>query len=150
RLAARFWPGALTLVVPRVPGFTADLGGPPTARRTVGIRWPDHPVVVALCRAVGPLAVTSANRHGAAPITTAAGVAAAFGTPPPEAGAGRSPLTTGDDNIGPGLVLDGGTCDGVPSTVVECLGPAARCLRAGAIDWASLSEAAAGPGAAPA
>jgi len=154
RLAARYWPGALTLVVPRVPGFAADLGGPPAARHTVGIRWPDHPVVVALCRAVGPLAVTSANRHGDPPITTAAGVVAAFGAPASGGrdggGLGGSPLTTGGDEIGPGLVLDGGVCDGVPSTVVECLGPLVRCLRAGVIDWTSLSETADDPGADPA
>jgi len=150
RLAARYWPGALTLVVPRLSGFAADLGGPPAARHTVGIRWPDHPVVAALCRAVGPLAVTSANRHGDAPITTAADVAATFGTPEHRVGAGTTPRTAGADTAGPGLILDGGICDGVPSTVVECLGPVVRCLRAGVIDWESLSETAGGPGAAPA
>ena len=48
-LAERFWPGPLTLVIPRRRGFSADLGGPPSARRTVGVRRPDHPVVAALC-----------------------------------------------------------------------------------------------------
>ena len=66
-LAERFWPGPLTLVVPRRRGFTVDLGGPPAARQTVGVRRPDHPVVVALCELLGPLAVTSANLHGADP-----------------------------------------------------------------------------------
>ena len=70
-LADRYWPGPLTLVVPRRPGFTVDLGGPPAARQTVGVRRPDHPVVVALCELLGPLAVTSANLHGAPPATTA-------------------------------------------------------------------------------
>ncbi len=122
RLADRFWPGPLTLVVPRSGAFTADLGGPTAASTTVGIRWPAHPVVQALCESVGPLAVTSANRHGEPPLTDAGSVAAAF------AGAGVA------------LVLDGGACDGAPSTVVECLGPVPRCLRPGAIPWSLLCE----------
>jgi tRNA threonylcarbamoyl adenosine modification protein (Sua5/YciO/YrdC/YwlC family) len=120
-LAEKFWPGPLTLVVPRRAEFTVDLGGPPAARQTVGVRRPDHPVVVALCELLGPLAVTSANRHGQPPATTAAQVVSIF----PEAD-------------GPAVVLDGGTCDGTPSTVVECRGPAARCLREGAIPWSLL------------
>jgi len=120
-LAARYWPGPLTLVVPRRPGFTVDLGGPPAARQTVGVRLPDHPFVVALCELLGPLAVTSANLHGAPPATTADDVLAAF---------------AGSDQ--PELVLDAGRCDGVPSTVVECRGPASRCLREGALPWALL------------
>jgi len=120
-LASRFWPGPLTLVVPRRPGFTADLGGPPAARQSVGVRWPGHPVMVALCEILGPLAVTSANLHGAPPATTAAEVGAAF---------------AGSDQ--PELVLDGGRCAGTPSTVVECRGPASRCLREGALAWEDL------------
>ncbi len=121
-LAGRFWPGPITLVVPRNEGFGADLGGPPSARPTVGIRWPDHPVVRALCGQVGPLAVTSANLHGAPPATTVDEVMAAF------AGAG-----------GLAAVLDGGVCDAVPSTVVECRGSTARCLREGAIPMEVLA-----------
>jgi L-threonylcarbamoyladenylate synthase len=120
-LAARYWPGPLTLVVPRRPGFTVDLGGPVAAQQTVGVRRPDHPVVVALCELLGPLAVTSANLHGEAPATTAAEVERAF---------------AGSDQ--PGVILDGGVCDGAPSTVVECRGPASRCLREGALPWAVL------------
>ncbi len=117
QLAARYWPGPLTLVVPRSPDFSADLGGPP-ARRTVGLRWPDHPVVQELGRQLGPLAVTSANVHGSPPAATAGEVAAAF---------------SGADGLA--VILDGGRCDGIPSTVVECRGPAMRCLREGAIPW---------------
>lgn len=120
-LADRFWPGPLTLVVPRRPEFSVDLGGPAAARQTVGVRRPDHPVVVALCELLGPLAVSSANRHGAPPATTALEVVRAF---------------VGSDQ--PEVVLDGGTCDGVPSTVVECRGPASRCLREGALPWTLL------------
>ncbi len=135
-LADRFWPGPLTLVVPRRRNFTVDLGGPPAAGRTVGVRRPDHPVVVDLCDLLGPLAVTSANLHGAAPATTADQVVRVF------AGSGQ-----------PELVLDGGTCDGVPSTVIECRGPASRCLREGALAWADLhgtGRVRAAPAAAPA
>ena len=120
-LTARYWPGPLTVVVPRATGFAVDLGGPPSARRTVGIRWPAHPLVTALCRRLGPLAVTSANRHGREPATTAEEVAAAFAGPRP-----------------PAVIVDGGPCRGVPSTVVECRGPATRCLREGGIPWAEI------------
>ena len=117
-LARRFWPGPLTLVVPRRPGFTADLGGPPTARSTIGVRRPDHGAVIGLCELLGPLAVTSANLHGQPPATTADEILEAF---------------AGLDQ--PALVLDGGRCDGLPSSVVECRGPASRCLREGALAW---------------
>jgi tRNA threonylcarbamoyl adenosine modification protein (Sua5/YciO/YrdC/YwlC family) len=123
-LAGRFWPGPLTLVVPRRRSFTADLGGPPSSRHTVGVRWPDHPVIQSLCRQLGPLAVTSANRHGATPATDAREVAEIF---------------AGDDGLA--LVLDGGICQGTPSSVVECRGPALRSLREGAIPWHDLLEA---------
>jgi L-threonylcarbamoyladenylate synthase len=123
RLADRYWPGPLTLVVPRAEGFDADLGGPPASRGTVGVRWPDHPLIQALCRELGPLALTSANRHGAPPATTALDVARAF------PGAGQL-----------AAILDGGVCDGVPSTVVECLGTTTRCLRQGAIPWSGWSD----------
>ncbi len=120
-LADRFWPGPLTLVVPRAGGFEADLGGPPSACRSVGVRLPDHPLVRALCAEVGPLAVTSANVHGAPPATSAHQV-----------------VTGLRDADGLGLVIDGGSCDGVPSTVVECRGPASRGLRQGAIPWSEV------------
>jgi len=131
-LAGRYWPGPLTLVVPRRKDFDADLGGPPSARETVGVRLPAHPLVVSLCTELGPLAVTSANLHGAPPATTAGEVAAAF------AGGGQS------GNGGIAAILDGGRCDRSPSTVVECLGGPARCLRPGAIPWSEIQEQ--GPG----
>jgi len=121
RLAERFWPGPLTLVVPRRRGFTVDLGGPASARQTVGVRWPEHPLVTELCARIGPLAVTSANRHGGPPATTAAQVAAAFGR--------------ADDLA---VIVDGGICDGTPSTVVECRGPASRGLREGGISFEEI------------
>jgi tRNA threonylcarbamoyl adenosine modification protein (Sua5/YciO/YrdC/YwlC family) len=123
RLARHHWPGPLTLVVPRGGGFGPDLGGPRSAGRTVGIRWPDHALVESLCRRVGPLAVTSANLHGAPPATSATQVIEMFGV---------------DNRLG--AVLDGGVCDGVPSTVIECRGSSARCLREGALPWGELAR----------
>ncbi len=120
-LAERYWPGPLTLVVPRRRGFTVDLGGPGSSRSTVGVRWPDHELVQRLCESLGPLAVTSANLHGFRPAASAQQVADTF---------------AGSDMLA--VVLDGGRCDGIPSTVVECRGPAFRCLREGAIPWADL------------
>ncbi len=120
-LADRFWPGPLTLVVPRAASFTADLGGSPSARRTVGVRLPAHHLMQALCNEVGPLAVTSANPHRSPPATSAHQVVSWFG-----------------DAAGLALVIDGGPCDGVPSTVVECRGPASHGLREGAIAWGEV------------
>jgi L-threonylcarbamoyladenylate synthase len=115
-LMQRFWPGALTLVVPRAPDLQADLGDD---EMTVGLRCPDHPVPLALCRRVGPLATTSANRHGEATPETAAGVAEVFGDAVP-------------------VVLDGGPCSGSPSTVVDCTGVEPKLLREGRVAWADV------------
>jgi L-threonylcarbamoyladenylate synthase len=60
-LAGLFWPGPLTLVVPARSEVGELVGG---SGDSVGIRWPAHPVLETLCRALGPLAVTSANRDG--------------------------------------------------------------------------------------
>lgn len=76
-LAARFWPGALTLVVPRSTASAAwSLGGDAA---TVGVRVPDDPLARALLSATGPLAVSSANRSGEPTPATCDGVAAVFG-----------------------------------------------------------------------
>jgi tRNA threonylcarbamoyl adenosine modification protein (Sua5/YciO/YrdC/YwlC family) len=132
QLADRHWPGPLTLVVPRVDSFVADLGGPPSARATVGLRWPDHPAMAALCAALGPLAVTSANRHGAAPATTVAEVERQFaGGGGPEAEGSGAPQVS--------VLLDGGRCTGTPSTVVACHGGSVQCLRDGALPFAGLA-----------
>lgn len=110
-LAARFWPGGLTLVVHRRPSVRWDLGGDPTS---IGLRWPDHVVPVALAARVGPLATTSANRHGRPPLETADAVR---------------------DELGGhvALVVDGGRCAGLPSTVVDCRGAEVKVLREGRI-----------------
>lgn len=121
-LMKRYWPGPLTVVLPRRPDLTADLGDDDV---TVGVRCPDHPVPLALCAKAGPLATTSANRHGQPTSETAQDVAAVFG-----------------DAVA--LVLDGGRASGLPSTVVDCTGLEPRLLREGRIPWADVL-AAAGP-----
>jgi tRNA threonylcarbamoyl adenosine modification protein (Sua5/YciO/YrdC/YwlC family) len=60
-LIQRYWPGPLTIVLPRKPGVDWDLG---EARGTLAVRMPAHPVALALLTQTGPLAVTSANRSG--------------------------------------------------------------------------------------
>ena len=72
RLMERYWPGPLTLVLPRRPDLVADLGEDDA---TIGIRCPAHPVPLAVCSAVGPIAATSANRHRGPALTTAQEVA---------------------------------------------------------------------------
>ncbi|HUU62159.1 MAG TPA: L-threonylcarbamoyladenylate synthase [Acidimicrobiia bacterium] len=110
--AERHWPGALTLVVGRVPGLPDWVGNP--ARDSVGIRVPDHPAVLALLGEAGPLAVTSANRSGAATADDDAGARAIF--------AG-----------GVAAYLPGAGAGGAPSTVVDFTGRAPRLLRAGPV-----------------
>ena len=117
RLVDRFWPGALTIVLPRRADLRGlDLGGDAT---TIGVRCPDHRLVRDLCRQVGPLATTSANRHKEPTPPDAEGVAAALGE-------------------GVALVLDGGTCEGAPSTVVSVLGEEVTILREGRISAEQL------------
>lgn len=120
RLAARLWPGPLTLVLPRRAGLGFALGEP---AGTIGVRCPDHALVRAVAGAVGPLATTSANHHGEPTSTTADGVAAVF--------RGRVPL-----------VLDGGPCAAPPSSVVDATTSDWRLLRAGALGMAEVEAAA--------
>jgi tRNA threonylcarbamoyl adenosine modification protein (Sua5/YciO/YrdC/YwlC family) len=121
RLMDRYWPGPLTLVLPRRPDLNADLGEDDA---TIGVRCPAHPVPLALCREVGPLATTSANHHGEPPASTAAELASALG--------------------GVELILDAGPCTGRPSTVVDCTGVEPRLLREGRLLWAEITETAGG------
>jgi L-threonylcarbamoyladenylate synthase len=120
RLAERLWPGPLTLVLPRRPGLGYALGEPVA---TVGVRCPDDPWVRALATAVGPLATSSANRHGEPTPPTAAGVADHFGADV-------------------ALVLDGGTRSAPPSSVVDATGPHWRVLREGPLTLDDLAVAA--------
>ncbi len=119
RLMSACWPGPLTLVVPRREGLDLDLGGPDD--ETVGLRVPDAPLVRAIAGRTGPLACTSANRHGEPPAATAGEAAAA---------------------LGPGVaaVVDGGRCDGLPSTVVGWVDGEHRILRQGALPASEVDD----------
>jgi tRNA threonylcarbamoyl adenosine modification protein (Sua5/YciO/YrdC/YwlC family) len=116
RLMERFWPGPLTIVLPTRPDLGADLGD---EEATIGVRSPSHPVPLALCARVGPLATTSANVHGEPTLQTAAEVEEAFGALVP-------------------IVLDGGRCEGAPSTVIDFTGEVPKLLREGRIPWAEV------------
>jgi len=120
RLAEEFWPGPLTLVVPRHPSIPDAVSSMPT----VGVRMPDLEVTRELLRLTGPLAVTSANASGHGSPATAMGVEMQL--------TGKIPL-----------ILDGGaTLGGIPSTVVDCTGPEPRLLREGPISLHQIQEAA--------
>lgn len=113
RLAARFWPGPLTLVLPRREGSPISLLAT-AGLDTVAIRAPSHPIAQALIRAAGrPIAAPSANRSGAISPTRAEHVAESLGDRVP-------------------LILDGGPClVGVESTVLDLTGPVPTLLRPG-------------------
>ena len=120
RLAAAFWPGPLTLVVPALPGLAAPVLGGGT---TVAIRVPAHEIARALAQELGfPITATSANRSGQPPAVTAAELGSA-----------------GLDDVD--LLLDAGPCrGGLPSTMVEAQGDGVRLVRAGAVPWDRVLE----------
>jgi L-threonylcarbamoyladenylate synthase len=119
KLASRFWPGPLTILVPK----RADLPDSVSATSTVGVRVPDHQTARALLRATGPMAVTSANISGGQSPVTAQEVEEQLG--------GRIPL-----------IVDGGrTPGGVPSTLVDCTIPELKILREGPIALEELLSA---------
>lgn len=122
RLADRFWPGGLTVIVPHAPGLSWDLGD---TDGTVGVRMPSHPVALELLRATGPLATSSANRHGRPPAATAAAARDQLG------GSVDVYLEAGAPDPGDG---------GVPSAIVSVVGAAPRLVRPGAVDVAALRE----------
>jgi len=111
QLAARFFPGPLTCIIPKQPTLPESV----SATETVGVRVPDHEVARALLRAAGPMAVTSANISGRPSPSTAQEVLAQLG--------GRIDL-----------IIDGGTTPGgVPSTLVDCTEKELKILREGPI-----------------
>lgn len=121
-LARAFWPGPLTLVVPRREGTgLSDLVS--SGLSTVALRVPSHEVARALIAAAGvPVAAPSANRSGRVSATTAAHVAEDF-----------------SDAVD--MVLDGGPCAaGIESTIVGLAGGAPVLLRAGAIARGAIED----------
>lgn len=115
-LASRFWPGPLTVLVPKKQTLPLAI----SATSTVAVRIPDHQDARALLSAAGPMAVTSANISGQASPSTAQEVYDQLNE--------RIPL-----------ILDGGkTRGGVPSTLVDCTGEKPVILREGPIPLAEL------------
>ncbi|HLT16393.1 MAG TPA: L-threonylcarbamoyladenylate synthase [Acidimicrobiales bacterium] len=114
--AARWWPGPLTLVLPRRAGLHLHLGQPD---HTVGLRVPDHPLVQAVARLVGPVATTSANRHGQPVAVTAEEAVAALGD-------------------GVDLAVAGPRLEGRSSTVVDATPTPWRVLRDGPVPGAEV------------
>lgn len=123
RIARRFWPGPLTLVLPRRPGGGVSLLAT-AGLDTVAVRIPAHPVALALLAAVGrPVAGPSANPSGGVSPTTARHVADGLGT-------------------AVAMILDGGACPvGVELTVLDLSGPVPTLLRPGGLTRAALEDA---------
>jgi len=128
RLVQAFWPGPLTVIVPRAPAMAAAAAG---GQDTVGLRSPGHPVAHALLvaareRGVAGVAAPSANRFGRISPTRAEHVV---------------------DEFEPGLlVLDGGPCDvGIESSIVDCSRGHPVLLRPGVLTRAQLEAAAGEP-----
>ncbi len=120
RLARAFWPGAVTLVLPRTEGSLAwDLGA---AGETVGVRVPRHLLALAVLARTGPLAVTSANRSGEPTPPTCGELVALFGDLVDVYLCQEEPLA------------------GPPSTVVDLAHGEPRVLRAGAVGAGALEE----------
>jgi L-threonylcarbamoyladenylate synthase len=120
RLAERFWPGPLTLVLRSAVRWAAGVAA---ADGTVAVRVPDHAVARALARGFErPVTATSANRSGDPAAVEPVDVLSALGG-------------------GVALVLDAGRCaGGLPSTIVDASGETPRLVRAGVIPWERVLE----------
>jgi L-threonylcarbamoyladenylate synthase len=119
RLVEAFWPGALTIVCQQQPTLSWNLGN---TRGTVAVRMPLHPVAIEVLRAVGPMAVSSANRSGQPPARSGADARQQLG-----------------ESVA--VYLDSfPTEDDVPSTIVDVTGEVPRVLREGAIGTETLRE----------
>jgi len=118
QIAAAFWPGPLTLILPKGPDVPPDLSPYPT----IGVRMPDLAFTLELLQTLGPLATTSANLSG-----------------------GPNPMTAQDviDQIGDrvDLILDGGSTPGMTaSTVVDATSTELKILRPGPISLEDLQS----------
>ncbi len=122
KLAEAFWPGPLTIVLPRRADCRISLLAS-AGLDTVAVRIPDHPVALALLRAAGlPVAAPSANRSGELSPTTAAHVARSLGR-------------------AVDMIIDGGPCRvGIESTVIDLSAGAPCILRPGAISAEALTR----------
>ncbi|MGH8753856.1 MAG: L-threonylcarbamoyladenylate synthase [Burkholderiales bacterium] len=129
RLGERFWPGPLTLILPRAENVPDVLTA---GQDTVGLRVPAHPVAHALLQAFGSgIAAPSANRFGRISPTTAEHVRAELG-----------------ERVD--MVLDGGSCDiGIESTIVDLSGSRPALLRPGKISASEIEAVLGGPLAKP-
>jgi L-threonylcarbamoyladenylate synthase len=114
-LAAAYWPGALSIV----STLRSRRWAIPRDGTTLSVRVPDHPIALELLRRTGPLATTSANRHGEPAPDTAEGVVAALGAEVD-------------------CVLDGGRSAGLASTIIDCTTTTPRVLRDGPISATAL------------
>jgi L-threonylcarbamoyladenylate synthase len=118
-LIRAFWPGALSLVVQAAPSLQWDLGD---ANGTVMLRMPLHPVAIEVLRAVGPMAVSSANISGRPPAVTV--------------GEARDQLGERVE-----VYLDGGPAEqGSASTIVDLTGPSPKILRQGPISVEAVAK----------
>jgi L-threonylcarbamoyladenylate synthase len=118
-LVEAFWPGALTIVVEHAPSLQWDLG---ETGGTVAVRMPLHPVALEVLRETGPMAVSSANKHGMPPANTAEEAREQLG-------------------YAVRVYLEAGPCpDPVPSTIVDVTGDVPRVLRDGAIPLEKLRD----------
>jgi L-threonylcarbamoyladenylate synthase len=122
RLARAFWPGPLTLILPKAGHVSDVITG---YQRTVGLRVPGHPVTLRLLAIFGrAVAAPSANRFGRISPTTADHVISEF---------------EGRDSVA--AVVDGGPCEvGVESTIVDCSGERPRILRPGMITAGQIGQ----------
>jgi L-threonylcarbamoyladenylate synthase len=120
RLAERFWPGPLTLILPAPRGLARDVTG---GLGTVGVRVPDDGVARAICAACDrPVTATSANVSGEPPTSEPDQVERTLG-----------------DRIDV-LIDTGPTRGGAPSTIVDVTGAAPALVRAGAISWEEIQK----------
>lgn len=118
RLMERWWPGALTLVLPKNPDLPPDL----TPYPGLAVRMPDHPVALSLLDQTGPLAVTSANLSDHENPQDAQGVLAQL------------------DGV-VDLILDGGSLlGGQASTIIDCMASEPKLLREGPIPFSAILE----------
>src|SRR4051812_1465158 len=124
RLASEYWPGPLTLLLPRPAAMPVELTG---GRDRVGVRVPNHDVARALCRACGHLlTATSANASGEPPSDDPDHIERVFASSEVEL-----------------LLDDGKTPGGPPSTIVDILGDGAlHLIRPGAIDFDEVQSCA--------